>query len=195
MSGATEAAAYADSAVEQVREDPMGRLGLLRQMYRVPTPIDRGYLPYRRAASAFMRWQLRRGLLNPPTHSLPGSPWWRAVNEGLLRDTAEARALGAALVQGKAITVSVNSNSLYSSVSGWKPSSANPDFTTSNHAIQVLKVDTANGKVWVNDSAGNKGGEEYSLSGFMKAWQTSDYSMNIVSAIPQSNSEVDTIAA
>ena len=29
----------------------------------------------------------------------------------------------------------------------------------------------------------------------MKAWQTSDYSMNIVSAIAQSNSEVDTIAA
>src|ERR1044072_8788853 len=40
-----------------------------------------------------MRWQLRRGLLNPPTHLSPGSPWWRAVNEGLLHDTAEARAL------------------------------------------------------------------------------------------------------
>ena len=93
MSGATEAAAYADSAVERVWDDPMGRLGLLRQMYRVPTTIDRGYLPYRRAASAFMRWQLRRGLLNPPTHLLPGSPWWRAVNASLLRDTAEARAL------------------------------------------------------------------------------------------------------
>ena len=23
----------------------------------------------------------------------PGSPWWRALNEALLRDTAEARAL------------------------------------------------------------------------------------------------------
>lgn len=40
-----------------------------------------------------MRWQLQRGLLNPPTDPQPGSPWWRAVNEGLLRDTAEARAL------------------------------------------------------------------------------------------------------
>lgn len=87
------AAAYAGSAVEQVRDDPRGRLELLRQMYRVPTAVDRGYLPYRRAASAFMRWQLRRGLLNPPAHRLPGSPWWRALNEGLLRDTAEARAL------------------------------------------------------------------------------------------------------
>lgn len=93
MSRPNDASAYADSAVERVRDDPIGRLVLLREMYRVPTAVDRGYLPYRRAASAFMRWQLRRGLLNPPTHPLPGSPWWRAVNEGLLRDTAEARAL------------------------------------------------------------------------------------------------------
>ena len=38
-----------------------------------------------------MRWQLRRGLLNPLDAREPGSPWWRAVNERLLRDTAEAR--------------------------------------------------------------------------------------------------------
>ncbi|WP_231984931.1 hypothetical protein [Mycobacterium sp. E796] len=31
--------------------------------------------------------------MNPPTEPSPGSPWWRALNEGLLRDTAEARAL------------------------------------------------------------------------------------------------------
>lgn len=38
-----------------------------------------------------MGWQLRRGLLNPFDHERPGSPWWRAVNERLLRDTCEAR--------------------------------------------------------------------------------------------------------
>jgi len=38
-----------------------------------------------------MGWQLRRGLLNPLEHESPGSPWWRAVNERLLRDTCEAR--------------------------------------------------------------------------------------------------------
>jgi len=86
------AAAYARSAVERVRDDPTARLALLRQLYEVPRAVDRGYLPYRRAASAFMGWQLRRGLLNPPSGSRPGSPWWRALNEGLLRDTAEARA-------------------------------------------------------------------------------------------------------
>ena len=46
-------------------------------------------LPYRRAALAFMRWQVRRGLLDPAS----GSPWWRAVNERLLLDTALARAV------------------------------------------------------------------------------------------------------
>ncbi len=65
----------------------------MRRLYEVPRNVDRGYLPYRRAASAFMNWQLRRGLLNPPADPRPGSPWWRALNESLLRDTAEARAL------------------------------------------------------------------------------------------------------
>ena len=49
------------------------------------------HLPYPRAALAFMGWQPRRGLLNPLDDERPGSPWWRAVNERLLRDTCEAR--------------------------------------------------------------------------------------------------------
>ena len=84
---------YADEQVARVRDDPAARLGLLRRMYQVPPEVDRGYLPYRRAASAFMEWQLRRGLLNPESGPLPGSPWWRTVNEALLRDTCEASGL------------------------------------------------------------------------------------------------------
>lgn len=87
------AAAYARSAVERVRDYPTGRLALLRRMYEVPRDLDRGYLPHRRAASAFMGWQLRRGLLNPPGDPRPGSRWWRELNERLLRDTAEAGAI------------------------------------------------------------------------------------------------------
>ena len=87
------AAAYARSAVERVRDHPTSRLALLRGMYEVPRDLDRGYLPYRRAASAFMGWQLRRGLLNPPGDARPGSQWWRELNERLLRDTAEAGAI------------------------------------------------------------------------------------------------------
>jgi hypothetical protein len=39
---------------------------------------------------AFMRWQIRRGVLAGPNAAQPGSPWWRAVNEGLLTDASEA---------------------------------------------------------------------------------------------------------
>ena len=48
------------------------------------------HLPFRRAAMSFMRWQLRRGVLQPPFSDRPGSPWWRAVNERILRDGCEA---------------------------------------------------------------------------------------------------------
>ena len=55
----------------------------------------------------------------------------------------------------------------------------------------MLRVDVPNGKVWVNDSALNSGGQEYSLSGFMKAWGASDYNLTIVTALPQSASSSD----
>jgi hypothetical protein len=87
------AAALADEQVAEVRDHPGRRLDLLRRLFELPPEVDRGYLPYRRAASAFMRWQLRRGVLEPDGSAAPGSAWWRAVNEALLRDTAEARAL------------------------------------------------------------------------------------------------------
>ena len=87
------AAEYADEWVARVRDDPRARLALLCRLYLVPAAVDRGYLPFRRAASAFMEWQLRRGLLNPESGPTPGSPWWRVVNEALLRDTCEASAL------------------------------------------------------------------------------------------------------
>ncbi len=87
------AGAYADESVSRVAGDARARLEFLRGLYKVPAEVDRGYLPFRRAASAFMGWQLRRGLLNPTSGPTPGSPWWRAVNDALLRDTCEASAL------------------------------------------------------------------------------------------------------
>ncbi len=44
-----------------------------------------------------MRWQLRRGVLQPPFASRPGSPWWRAVNERIVRDGCEAVGLSGSL--------------------------------------------------------------------------------------------------
>ena len=84
---------YADEWVARVQDDPRARLTLLCRLYLVPAAVDQGYLPFRRAASSFMGWQLRRGLLNPESGPTPGSPWWRAVNAALLRDTCEASAL------------------------------------------------------------------------------------------------------
>ncbi len=40
-----------------------------------------------------MRWQARRGVLNPLDASPPGSVWWRGINERLLRDGCETVAL------------------------------------------------------------------------------------------------------
>jgi hypothetical protein len=37
-----------------------------------------------------MRWQAQRGVLNPLDGSSPGSVWWRAMNDRLLRDGSEA---------------------------------------------------------------------------------------------------------
>ena len=55
------------------------------------------HLPFRRAAMSFMSWQLRRGVLQPAFSDRPGSPWWRAVNERILRDGCEAVALSGGL--------------------------------------------------------------------------------------------------
>jgi hypothetical protein len=43
-----------------------------------------------------MQWEVKRGVLNALDAELPGSPWWRALNERLLRDGCEvvARAGG-----------------------------------------------------------------------------------------------------
>jgi len=89
--GRVPAAVIAARRVEEVRDLPEGRLELLRSSYAPRPGTAPLHLRYRRAALAFMGWQLRRGLLNPLDAERPGSPWWRAVNERLLRDTCEAR--------------------------------------------------------------------------------------------------------
>jgi hypothetical protein len=65
----------------------------MAKVFRGPTGQAPRHLPFRRAALSFMRWQARRGLLNPVDGSPPGSAWWRAVNERLLRDGCETIAL------------------------------------------------------------------------------------------------------
>ena len=82
---------YAADLAASVRDDPARRVALMRLLYEAEPGHPELHLPYRRAALGFMGWQLKRGLLNPLDGQAPGSPWWRAVNERLLGDTAEAR--------------------------------------------------------------------------------------------------------
>ncbi|RVW09083.1 hypothetical protein EGT67_13080 [Prescottella agglutinans] len=93
MSAGGTAAAWAEQQITSVRDDPAGRIALMQRCYYGPYGQAPRHLPFRRAAMSFMRWQLRRGLLQPPSDDDPGSPWWRAVNERILRDGCEAVAL------------------------------------------------------------------------------------------------------
>jgi hypothetical protein len=87
------ALASVEQQVAAVRDDPAARLALMARLFHGPTGRAPRHLPFRRAALSFMRWQARRGVLNPLDASPPGSVWWRAVNERLLRDGCETVAL------------------------------------------------------------------------------------------------------
>ena len=87
---AGDAAAFAVQQVANVRDDPLARLALANLTYNGPTGQAPRHLPFRRAAMSFMRWEVERGVLAPMDGPLPGSRWWRALNERLLRDGCEA---------------------------------------------------------------------------------------------------------
>jgi hypothetical protein len=93
MSDHADALASAGAQVAAVRDDPAARLALMARVFGGPTGRAPRHLPFRRAALSFMRWQASRGVLNALDASPPGSAWWRAVNERLLRDGCETVAL------------------------------------------------------------------------------------------------------
>jgi hypothetical protein len=80
----------AAAKVTAVLDDPAARLALAAETYRGPTGHAPRHLPFRRAAISFMGWEARRGVLNALDADPPGSRWWRALNERLLRDGCEA---------------------------------------------------------------------------------------------------------
>ncbi|MGH3937019.1 MAG: hypothetical protein ACRDTG_00050 [Pseudonocardiaceae bacterium] len=90
-------AAWTGQQVASVRDDPAGRMALMERCYFGPFGKAPQHLPFRRAAMSFMRWQLRRGVLQPTFSDRPGSPWWRQVNERILRDGCEAVGLSGGL--------------------------------------------------------------------------------------------------
>jgi len=93
MSQDGSAIAFAETQVAAVRDDPTSRVALMARLFHGPTGRAPKHVPFRLAALSFMRWQARRGVLNPINPidaSPPGSAWWRAMNERLLRDGCEA---------------------------------------------------------------------------------------------------------
>src|SRR5215210_9044088 len=97
MSEDGSAVVWARAQVDAVRDDPRGRLALIARTYHGPTGRAPRHLPFRRAALSFMRWQARRGLLNPLDGSPPGSAWWRTINQRLLPHGCESVALAGGL--------------------------------------------------------------------------------------------------
>ncbi|MER5472813.1 hypothetical protein [Streptomyces sp. NPDC002685] len=85
----TDAASRAEQQVALVRDSAADRLALARDFYLGSDALR----PYGNAELSFTRWSRARGVLAPESFDAPGSPWWRAVNERLLRDKAEARLL------------------------------------------------------------------------------------------------------
>jgi hypothetical protein len=98
MSDHARALAWAEVQVAAARDDPAARVALMARVFHGPTSHAPRHLPFRRPALSFMRWQARRGVLNPLDASPPGSLWWRAVNERLLRDGWETVGLLRGLV-------------------------------------------------------------------------------------------------
>ncbi|MGH3390518.1 MAG: hypothetical protein ACRDOO_16755 [Actinomadura sp.] len=77
------AATLAAEKIARVRDSIAGRYRLAADFYRAaPGRIER----YGRAELSFLRRTITRGVLNAPSAGRPGSRWWRAVNERLLRD-------------------------------------------------------------------------------------------------------------
>jgi hypothetical protein len=90
LEAARDPGACAARQIAAVSDDLPARLALSRDIYEMPTASSRRYTRYRRAAMSFMRWEAARGVLNPLNAKVPGSPWWRAMNDRLLRDGCEA---------------------------------------------------------------------------------------------------------
>src|ERR1700733_3289888 len=90
MSHHEGAFALAEAQVAAVRDDPASRLALMARLFHGPTGRAPRHVPFRLAALSFMRWQARRGVLNPIDASPPGSVWGRAMDERLLPDGCDA---------------------------------------------------------------------------------------------------------
>ena len=96
-----DAASTAALEVQRVLDVPLARYQAAARYYRDAEGSRRRYGA---AELSFLRWELSRGVLAPPDAEEPGSAWWRAVNERLLRDKAEGDLVAAGAHGGASAT-------------------------------------------------------------------------------------------
>ncbi|MEL6812237.1 MAG: hypothetical protein AAFP76_12980, partial [Bacteroidota bacterium] len=64
---------------------PQGRYKLRYEFYqKYGHPIIKGQEGLGNSELAFIKWEIKRGVLNPMNDGHPGSPWWRRVNSYFL---------------------------------------------------------------------------------------------------------------
>jgi hypothetical protein len=77
--------AHAKAIVQKVSNDPEGRYQLRYKFYQsYGDPLIKTNEGLGNSELAFIKWEIRRGTLNPLDAKKPGSPWWRAVNSDFL---------------------------------------------------------------------------------------------------------------
>jgi hypothetical protein len=82
-------ASLASAGVDAVRDSTADRYRLAAEFYGGRhTAGERSR--HQRAELSFLRWEIQRGVLNALDRKQPGSRWWRAVSDALLRDKVEA---------------------------------------------------------------------------------------------------------
>jgi hypothetical protein len=89
---AGEAARMAAATIEEVQASTDSRYRLAEAFYEGKgASMERGR--YGRGQLNFLRWQIHRGVLDPPSADGGGCFWWRAVSDTLLRHQVEAKLL------------------------------------------------------------------------------------------------------
>ncbi|MBW1296451.1 hypothetical protein [Aquimarina litoralis] len=75
----------AQTIVDGVSNDPEGRYQLRYDFYqKYGDPFVKGREGLGNSELAFIKWEIKRGTLNPIDGKQPGSPWWREVNSYFL---------------------------------------------------------------------------------------------------------------
>jgi hypothetical protein len=85
---AGQAARTAAARIEEVQDSTESRYRLAEAFYERGASKERRR--YGRGELSFLRWEIDRGVLDPPGGEGGGSPWWRAISDALLRDKFEA---------------------------------------------------------------------------------------------------------